>query len=482
MRHIGNYRHCHYDNNTDYFFNKDKYIFYRDLFYEIFFTKENFFCAQVFEIEELQVNNINSYQSCIKQIEQQIDDFIKKYTRKKLIFPKPIPEKISNHTEALRSSPNYFLRERYTCSLVDAFDLFSYSRTLSKIIFDTKIYTKDFEYEVTLYEIFRKEKFNDSINESEKRKQLYTIVPIKYYSNIQLYSQNNNLKIFTNTEKDIFSFCLDLSNVKNTTEFNFEEKKFGVSNGNWCITVKKEKGIFLYNIMDPKGENCPFKYIPCIHFFDFKRTDEYLSKIQLNFAHYYLELFKYQFIQFIKFTEYNCFNEEDIADFLIKNTLLKDFFKQFVIEIDSFDPDAKNKNVALDEDILIASINEINRSSIFTDQNLKILRETVLNASCSEKIKTAAEIAYWNLIKHSNNDNSFYAQIAILKLQNITEAKIFDEIIPDKETFFYFVNLLKFKVKDYEKTKKNKSQFINFRIKKSIEFAKNNGFPTLLAK
>lgn len=482
MRHIGNYRYYHFDDNTDYFYNKDKYIFYRDLFYKISYTQKNFFCAQVFGIEELQVNNINSYQSCIKQIEQQIDDFIKISTIKKLIFPKPIPEKINNHTEALRSSSNYFLRERYTCSLVDAFHLFSYSRTLSKIIFDTNIYTKDFEYEITLYEIFKNEKFNASINDSEINKQLYTIVPIKYSSNIQLYSQNNNLKIFTNAEKDVFSFCLDLSKVKNITEFIFEEKKFGVSTGNWCITVKKEKGIFLYNIMDPKGENCPFKYIPCIHFFDFKRTDEYLSKIQLNFAHYYLELFKYQFIQFIKFAGYKNFNEEEIAEFLNKNTLLTEFFKQFVIEKDSFDPDAKNKNVALDEDILIARIYEINRSSILTDQNFNILREIVLNTSYSEKIKISAEIAYWNCIKHRNVENSFYSQISILKLQGITEAEIFDEIIPDEKTFFYFVNLLKFKVKDYEKTKKNKSPFINYRIKKSIELAKNNNFPTLLAK
>lgn len=481
MRHIGYYRHCHHDENTDYFYNKDKYIFYRDLFYEISYTKENLFCAQVFEIEELQVSKINSYQSCMKQIEQQIDDFIKISTLNKLIFPKPIPEKIINHTEALRSSPNYFLRERYTCSLLDAFDLFSYSKTLSKIIFDTKIYTKDFEYEITLYEIFRKENSNASINESEKREQLYTIVPIKYYSNIQLYSQNNNLKIFTNTEKDVFSFCLDLSNVNNKTEFIFEEKKFGVSYGNWCITVKKEKGIFLYNIMDPKGGNCPFKYIPCIHFFDFKRTDEYLSKIQLNFAHYYLELFKYQFIQFIKFAEYKSFYEEDIADFLNKNTLLKEFFKQFVIEIGSFDPDAQNKNVAMDEDTIIASINEINRSLILNNKNFEMLRETVLSASYSEEIKIAAEIAYWNHIKH-NNDNSFYAQIAILKLQGLTEAKIFDEIFPDENIFFHFADLLKFKAKDYEKTKINKSQFINYRIKKSIELAKNNDFPTLLAK
>ena len=124
MRHIGNYRHCHHDDNTDYFYNKDKYIFYRDLFYKISYTKENFFCAQVFGIEELQVNNINIYKSCKNKIEQQIDDFIKKYTNKNIIFPKPIPEKINNHTEALRSCPNYFLRERYTCSLLDAFDLF----------------------------------------------------------------------------------------------------------------------------------------------------------------------------------------------------------------------------------------------------------------------------------------------------------------------------------------------------------------------
>jgi len=471
----------------------DKYVIYRDIFIEVKKNSEFSYVAYVYGFDDLKSSVFETEKDALTAVIKKVDIYLKQCADKKILPRKPVPPDC-NFLDASRDRTDIYRITREECislseSLCSKESGFAVSAMLSK----KSVYKDDGSFFVDFSKFLRESKFVDADKHVVFAPLTNKIYDIYYtlnylYGIFQIYVDSTGLLIVE----------YDRRKIEYGRVYELEYDVYGESKGRGYLKIHRH-GLF---------DNCEFKgFHNLIDDFNYRTNSailedyEVLSKIlpdsdikihektykmakfclaqllrqsiELDFDSESIDKFlKLTDNTFIYFLSHYVFKYKDYLSYVYENIELNRY--KLYSEKDKFVEDAMIYKQNYEQDVLEDIIDrgcqnerefEVLKMYLAGTESVSAMSKKQFNA-----IKILATRAAWAYVGRMSNANQILSEIAIRKIDNMTDQQIYDDV-KDFNNFLRIYELLGIKSSNKPLQKQDKfiKRIINNYVSKLAE-------------